>query len=455
MLKIIRLPAALLMASCLVLGSGSVLAQTRPNVIFIMTDDLGYGDIGVYGGTDIATPNLDGLANDGVRFTDFYSNGANCSPTRAGFMTGRYQQRVGFENPLGTVREIRAAGGFGLNADGRTLPQLLKNAGYSTGMVGKWHLGYEDDQIPNAHGFDYFFGFLYGLTDYYQHTDTDGVPDLWENDEPVEDEGYMTDMITEHAIEFIDDTAGGPYFLSVQYNAPHWPYQPPDMPSVARDNSDHLQPYDFEPGSREIYAEMVERVDQGVGAIIEAVDRAGAADNTLIIFTNDNGGEWLSRNQPLFQRKSSVWEGGIRVPAMMRWPGTIPAGTVTDQVGISMDLTATILAAAGADLPRDLELEGIDLMPIVAGQAPEVPRTLFWRTRTGQRAVRRGDWKYITQYPGFGELNFVFDLKRDIGERNDLAWSDRGRAVARELRPLLDAWEASVDADADAAALAD
>lgn len=441
--------AAILVASTVGLASVASNAQTRPNVIFIMTDDLGYGDIGVYGGNDIATPSLDRIAHEGVRFTDFYANAPNCSPTRTGFMTGRYQQRYGIESPLS---EKGSVDGLGLDADGRTLPQLLKNSGYVTGLVGKWHLGYEDNQVPNAHGFDYFFGFQAGFTDFYRHTDSLGNADLWENREQITREGYLTDLITERALAFIDEHASDSFFLSVQYNAPHWPYQPPDRPSVAVDNATHLHPYDEDPGSREDYAAMVERVDQGVGEIIEAIESAGLGENTLIIFTNDNGGEWLSRNQPLFQRKSSVWEGGIRVPTLMRWPGTIPAGMVTDQVGITMDLTATILAAANADVPRGLDLEGIDLMPIVTGRAPEVSRTLFWRTRGTQRGVRSGNWKYIVQYDGFGELNFVFDLSTDIGERNDLAWSERGQAVARELRPLLEAWEASIGADASALA---
>jgi arylsulfatase A-like enzyme len=436
-------PAALTIVACLSFASASAFAQTRPNVIFIMTDDLGYGDLGSYGGTDIATPRLDRLASEGVRFTDFYANASNCSPTRTGLLTGRYQQRYGIEVPLSFRGNVD---GLGLNADGRTLPQLLKNGGYATGLIGKWHLGYEDKQIPNAHGFDYYFGFQAGYTDYYQHTDSNGDPDLWENDKPVSEDGYMTDLITAHALRFIDDHAGEPFFLSVQYNAPHWPYQPPDAPSVARGNGDHLQPYEEDPGSREVYAAMVERLDQGIGEIIDAVDAAGLATNTVIIYTNDNGGEWLSRNQPLFERKSSVYEGGIRVPAIVRWAGTLPAGKLSHQVGITMDLTATILELAGAERPPDLE--GMDLMPILLGDMPEVPRTLFWRTRGGQRAVRSGDWKYITQYPGVGERNFVFNLRFDIAERNDLAWSPEGQAVARELRATLDQWEADVDAEA-------
>jgi len=190
---------------------------------------------------------------------------------------------------------------------------------------------------------------------------------------------------------------------------------------------------------------MLERADQGIGDIVTAVERAGLASNTLIIFTNDNGGEWLSRNQPLFQRKWSVWEGGIRVPTLMRWPGIIPEGLVSHQVGITMDLTSTILAATESTDPDDLE--GIDLLPIVTGQSAEVPRTLFWRTRGTARAVRSGDWKLIVQYAGYSELNFVFNLQQDIGERNDLAWSAQGQAVARRLRPLLDAWGTQVSAE--------
>jgi arylsulfatase A-like enzyme len=257
----------------------------------------------------------------------------------------------------------------------------------------------------------------------------------------------MTDLTTEHAVDFIEATAGSPFFLSVQYNAPNWPYQPPDSPSIAENNADHLQPDDENPGSREDYIAMVERVDQGIGEILAAVEAAGIDDNTFIIFTNDNGGEWLSRNDPLFHRKSSVYEGGIRTPALMRWPGVIPEGMATNQVGITMDLTRTILAAAGASEPHDLEFDGINLLPIVTGDAPVTERTLFWRTRGEARAVRSGDWKLIVEFAGFGEVNMIFNLQRDIGERNDIARTEQGKAVARQLRPLLDAWEAEMTAE--------
>src|SRR5690606_780253 len=411
----------------------------RPNIVFIMTDDAGYGDLGIYGAPDVRTPVLDQLARDGVRFTNFYSNGPTCSPTRAGLISGRYQQRYNVEAPLPTAPR---AEGRGLRAEGHSLPHLLKTAGYDTALVGKWHLGYEPDQSPEAHGFDYFFGFKAGFVDYYQHTNSDGEPDLWENGQLVTEEGYMTDLITERAVRYIRERRNGPFFLSVQYNAPHWPYQPPDRPSVAPRNAAHLQPWEDNPGTRADYVAMLERVDQGVGQILEALDEAGIADDTLVIYTNDNGGEWLSRNAPTTNRKFSVWEGGIRVPAIMRWPGVIPAGQVSEQVGITMDFTATMLAVAGATLPEGYTPEGIDLLPIVTGATPSVERTLFWRAGNAS-AVRSGDLKLIQQG---AQLFFVFNVREDPAERNDL--TNRSQADARRLYGLLRAWHEDVDAEA-------
>ena len=418
-----------------------------PNVVFIMMDDVGYGDIGSYGAPDVSTPNLDRLASEGTRFTDFYANAPVCTPTRVGFLTGRYQQRLGLEAPLSNARETTdgrlSTDGRGLVADGRTIPQLLKDSGYTTGLVGKWHAGYELDQSPNAHGFDEFFGFKSGFVDYYQHTNGTGADDLWENERRIQADGYLTDLITERAVAFVERHAARPFFLSVQYNATHWPYQPPDAPSVARDNARHLEAHSEDTGTRQQYVAMMERADQGIGEILEALERASLRERTLVIFTNDNGGEWLSRNAPLFNRKWTVWEGGIRVPAILSWPGVIPAGEVTGQVGITMDLTATILAAADATLPADLDLEGIDLLPILTDAQPEVERTLFWRAADGgSRAVRSGDWKLLVD----GRNAFVFDVRSDLGERRDLASSRQD--VARRLRALLDAWEMDVDRDA-------
>ncbi len=416
----------------------------RPNVVLVITDDVGYGDIGSYGAPDVRTPNIDSLARDGVRLTDFYANAPLCSPTRAGLVSGRYQQRFAVEAAIGTPG---AAGDQGLPPSGTSLPQLLKNGGYATALLGKWHLGYRSEFSPNAHGYDYFFGFKSGYTDYYQHSDGDGRPDLFENGMPTQETGYMTDMITAHTTRFIEQSATKPFFVEVAYNAAHWPYQVPDKPSVAIDHARHLQPQDDNTSTRADYVAIMERADQGVGQILRTLDRLGLARNTIVIYTNDNGGEWLSRGAPLFGRKWTLWEGGIRVPAIVRWPGHIRAGQVSPQVGITMDLTASILAATGTTVPPDANLEGLDIFPILEGRSPVVDRTLFWRTNAGghtQKAVRSGDLKLMID----GNTTMVFDVRRDVGERNDL--TNRRQDVAQRLRPLLTRWEADVDAEARA-----
>jgi arylsulfatase A-like enzyme len=436
---------ALLVLACLpaVPASAQDPGRERPNVVLVITDDLGWADVGAYGSPDVRTPNIDGLARDGIRLTDFYANGTTCSPTRAGLLSGRYQQRFGLEAPLPT--DPVRAGDLGLRATGYSLPQLLKNRGYATALVGKWHLGYKPEHSPNAHGFDYFFGFKSGYHDYYTHNDGDGKPDLWENDRPIERRGYTTDLVTDRAIAFIEQHAREPFFIDIAYNAPHWPYQVPGKPSAAPNNGHHVLPQDAEPSSRADYVAMVEHLDAGVGKVLAALERLGVANDTVVVFTNDNGGEWLSSMEPLTGRKWTVWEGGIRVPAIVRWPGRIPAGKVSDQVGITMDLTASILAVAGAQVPAEARLEGMNLFPVWEGKAPEVERTLYWRAKQpsrSQRAIRRGDWKVVDD----GGHTYVFNLRTDPSERHDLA--NRRRDVAQALWPLLAAWEADVDSEA-------
>ena len=424
-------------------------SSAKPNIVLILTDDMGWADLGCYGAPDVRTPNLDRLAREGTRLTQFYSNGVLCTPTRAGLISGRYQQRYGLEEALPSAGA--PGGDRGLPARGRSLPQRLRDAGYFTALAGKWHLGYQPEFSPRAHGFDAFFGLKAGYHDYYTHRGSDGKPDLWENDSLVERAGYTTDLITQRAVSWIEGHAGRPFFLEIAYNAPHWPDQRPDSPSVAFDHARHVMPGDSVTSTRADYVAMVERVDRGVGEVLHALERAGLGGRTIVVFTNDNGGEWLSNNGPLFNRKWTVWEGGIRVPAIVRWPGRVPAGRVSDQVGITMDLTASILAAAGAAVPAD-RLEGIDLFAILEGRAKPVERTLFWRTRAGnrlQKAVRGGDWKLVVD----GNHLFVFDLRSDPGERHDLA--ARRQDVARRLRPLLADWERSIDAEAKANAAAD
>src|SRR2546423_4408122 len=334
--------------------------SAKPNVVMILMDDLGYGDIGSYGVKDALTPNLDRLAREGVRLTDAYANASNCSPTRAGFVTGQYQQRYRIEWPLGADPGDSARG---LPVTGTTLPALLKRNGYTTGLIGKWHLGFKHETGPNAHGFDEFFGFLSGAVGYYTHQRGDGTPDLYENTSPVETSRYLTDEITAPAIDFVSRHASEPFFLEVAFNAVHWPYESPDMPDSARrsvkrvgDLALYDGPEDEHPVTRRTYVRMLERADEGVGQILAELDRRGITRNTLVIFTNDNGGEWLSPNAPLKERKSTLWEGGIRVPLILRWPGVLPARRGSNQVAITMDLTATILSVTGTKAPSSHKL---------------------------------------------------------------------------------------------------
>ncbi|HYE86141.1 MAG TPA: sulfatase-like hydrolase/transferase [Vicinamibacterales bacterium] len=441
---LIRLAAALFAAA--VVGANSQPSAPRPNVVLIITDDVGYGDIGSYGAADVKTPNIDRLARNGVRFTDFYSNGSTCTPTRAGLISGRYQSRYAMDRPLGVGPDLE----LGLPPLPYSLPKLLSNNGYTTALIGKWHLGFKPENSPLAHGFGSFWGYKSGYVDYYHHTRSDGEADLFENDQPTKADGYLTDLITKRSVDFITRNAKQPFFLDVSYSAAHWPYQVPDRPSKAIDNSRHVVAYDANPETRADYVKMMERADQGVGEIVAAIERHGLARNTLVIFTNDNGGEWLSRNAPLFNHKFTLWEGGIRVPAIVSWPGRIPAGRVTPQVGITMDLTATILAATGTAVPADARPEGINLMPMLDGTAPIAERTLFWRVRTAgldQRAVRSGNWKLIEE--GTARL-MLFDLSKDIGERNDL--SATRTDVVRRLRQQAVAWQKDVESEAKARA---
>jgi arylsulfatase A-like enzyme len=428
-----------------------VASPSRPNVVLIVADDLGYGDLSSYGAPDIKTPNLDRLALEGVRLTDFYANAPVCTPTRAALITGRYQQRVLLERPLGTDPANPTTGlEVGLPVTGRSLPQLMKNAGYATGLIGKWHLGFKPEYRPTRHGFDYFWGYLSGYIDWYTHVRGDGEPDLWENDTPSKVDGYFETEVTRRVVSFIADHAKAPFFLEVALGSPHWPFQSPYHPSVAvrRNNSMFTQPGDGDavPPTRADYAAIVEEADKNIGTILGALQQHGVASNTLVIYISDNGGEWLSRNAPFFHRKDTLWEGGVRVPAILRWPGTLPPAKVTAQVAITMDLTRTILGAAGADI-KDARLEGIDLLPLLRGSAAPIDRTLFWRAVYAgrqQRSVRSGPWKVLLD----GGAQMLFDVTHDPGERNDLA-AKRPDLVTK-LKAQIEAWEKDVDGEAAA-----
>lgn len=434
--------------AALILGASSqAQAQRQPNVVLVMMDDLGYGDLGSYGAPDVRTPNIDRLAREGVRLTDAYANGPVCTPTRAALISGRYQQRAGLEDVLTTSPADRE---LGLPALATSLPALLKANGYATGLVGKWHLGWKPEFGPMAHGFDEFYGFLSGAHSYYTNQAEifrvgAGSPDLFENTTPIEATGYLTDEITRRAVGFIARHADGPFFLEVAYNAVHWPFQPPDRPPTGAERRAarplRQMPDDSITATRQDYVRMLERADQGVGEILTELDQRGVTNNTLVVFTNDNGGEWLSRNAPLFHRKGTLWEGGIRIPLILRWPGGLPAGKVSKQVAITMDITASILAATGSRPPAGYRPDGIDILPILRGKAPLLERRLFWRwTRPArqQRAVRFGQWKLLVD----GSHLLLFDLSVDPGERTDL--TARRPDLVVTLSRLLTDWEADV-----------
>jgi len=430
-------------------------SATTPNVVLVIMDDMGYSDIGSYGASDAKTPHLDRLAREGVRLTDAYANGPMCSPTRAALISGRYQQRVGIEWALSSLADKDK----GLQVTGTSLPALLKKNGYATGLVGKWHLGFSPTVGPNAHGFDEFFGFLSGAVDYYTHRTGEGKHDLYENTTPVETPAYLTDEISRRASTFIDRHATTPFFLEVAYNAVHWPFQPPDLsaadprrttvprPHEAGDRRLFQMPDDAPPATRADYVKILENADRGIGVILAALERNAVANKTLVIFTNDNGGEWLSRNAPLYHRKGTLWEGGIRVPLIVRWPGHVAAGTTSKQVAITMDLTQSILAVTGTPLPTTYHPDGVNILPMLAGQAPTADREVYWRIgrpERQQKAVRAGRWKLLVD----GGQYLLFDLDADPGERTDLAL--RHPDIVVRLKQSIAAWEKDVDAKSSA-----
>ena len=392
----------------------------RPNIVVFFMDDLGYADLAIDGAPDVDTPNLDRLAREGVRLTHCYAAAPVCTPTRVAFMTGRYQHRIGIEN---VIAPSLATAQQGLPVSQPSLPRLLKDSGYATGLFGKWHLGSEPQFHPNRHGFDEFFGFLGGAVNYYSHLGEDGEHDLWENEKPVTVERYLTDEITARALSFIGRHASEPFFIDVAYNATHWPFHPPDLTAAPAHPeggpADVIRQWGGE-GTREDYVRMLERADQGIGEILATIDRLGLAPNTLVIFASDNGGEWLSNMGPLFNRKRSLFEGGLRVPCILRWPARLEGGRMSAQPAITMDLTATILEAARITPGEDFPLDGMDLVELLS--ASEIlERTFYWRgvQSPNQKAVRHGRWKYVGDSPLFPGL--LFDVVADPGERNDLA----------------------------------
>jgi arylsulfatase A-like enzyme len=382
-------------------------AATRPNILFILADDLGYGDLSCYGRPDYRTPVLDGLARQGLKFLSAYSAAPVCTPTRCALATGRYPQRleVGLREPL---KDPDAERDIGLPPNHPTVASRLKAGEYDTALIGKWHLGWKPEFGPNHHGYDEFFGILSGAADYFTHSG-----DLWENLAPVERVGYLTDLLSDRAAAYVSRKRTHPFFLSLHYTAPHSPWEGPE--DVAIGHEDHGSGPMTSGGSLKIYAAMMKSMDAGIGRVLRALTRARLDRNTLVIFTSDNGGERYSFNWPFSFQKMHLWEGGLRVPAIVRWPGVVPAGRSTEQAAITMDWSATMLAAGGVTADSSYPLDGEDLMPVCTGSRPAYDRTLFWRT-IERDAARQGKWKYLKESGN----EHLFDVVADPGEKSEL-----------------------------------
>jgi len=418
----------------------------RPNIVFIFVDDMGYGDIGCYGAPDARTPRIDQLARQGVRFTQFYSNGPECTPTRTALMTGRYQQRVmGLECAIGTGNVGRydeaiiqaRLHNLGLPVKQTVLPGALKARGYSAVAFGKWHLGYEKKFNPLAYGWDRFFGCLGGNVDYFTHRELSELPVLYADDKPVKRQGYMTHLITEEAVKFLRQKHDQPFLLYLPYTTPHFPYQGPhdEKLEITKDN--------FTIGTRKKYVEMLEDMDAQVGRILDELQRAGVAKDTLVIYASDNGGTKIAHHGKLRGTKGGLFEGGIRVPLIVRWPGHIKPGQVSNQLCVTMDLTASLLRVAGAE-PRQ-PLDGIDILDHIQKGTANFDRTLYWRARRGNRtwrAVRSGDMKYVQRVEADASQQWLFDLKKDPNETQDLRQTNPDQM--NQLKAKLKAWEQQV-----------
>lgn len=443
-----RLACVVLYAFCFFVSAEGK-DKDPPNIVFLLIDDMGYKDFSCMGSTDIQTPNIDRIAREGVLLTDCYASAPVCSPTRAAFLTGLWQQRTGIEWAIGlTSEEAKRVDGklvevhepftMGLMPNDAYLTPQLKMHGYGTAIYGKWHLGFKPEHNPVEHGFDEYWGIIGGQCDYYKYYYLGGMKQLYEKKEMTTAEGYITDLINERAVRYIREESKSPFFLYVPYNAVHHPYHVPGDPTQTYTNENKND------GTREGYAKMMGSIDKGVGEMFAALEEKGILDNTLIICTDDNGGERFSDNGPLFNHKTTLWEGGIRVPCVMRWPdGGLPAGKVSAQPAITMDLTVTIMAAAGIPQSNEHPMDGINLLPILRGeQEPIMDRTFCWRvnrTRRRMKAIRCGDWKYVQD----DMVEMLFNLRDDIGERNDLYY-DRLDKV-KELKAKLAEWEEEVD----------
>ncbi len=405
---------------------GAKPSSKPPNIVFILADDLGYADVSCYGRPDLKTPNIDRLAERGLRFLQAYANSAVCTATRTALITGRYQYRLrlGLEEPLVGNADV------GLPSEHPTLPSLLKKAGYSSTLVGKWHLGALPKFGPLQSGYDHFYGFRGGGGDYFSH-EGDGA-DLWDDDTPVHQVGYLTDLLGSRAVDVVNGYAksGQPFMISLHFSAPHWPWEAPgdqaESERLRQSGSGGL--HDFDGGSQKTYQRMIEAMDMQIGRVLQALEAHGLTENTIVIFTSDNGGERFADTWPFTGKKTELLEGGLRIPAIISWPARIPRGRTTEQVSISMDWVPTLLAVAGARQDPAYPTDGMNLLPMLTQSAAPVPRKLFWRYKANaQRAVRDGDYKFLKILNN----TFLFNVVEDPLERANL--KDRQKDIYHRL----------------------
>jgi arylsulfatase A-like enzyme len=426
---------------------GAVAVQ-RPNIIFIVADDLGYADLGCYGGRDApfgaVSPVLDGMAANGIKFTQGYSNSPVCSPTRFALITGRYQYRLrgAAEEPINS--SSRGSSILGMPPEHPTVPSLLRASGYRTALMGKWHLGYPPTFGPLKSGYEEFFGPMSGGVDYFTHCSWNGTHDLWFGEEERKDEGYLTDLISQRGVGYVQRMAPGakagtPFFLSLHYTAPHWPWETRDDGALAQEIKANL--FHLHGGNIHTYRRMIHHMDEGIGKVLAELNAQGLSDNTLVIFTSDNGGERFSDNWPLVGGKMDLTEGGIRVPWIAQWPSTIPTGGVSAQHCMTMDWSATVLDAAGAAPDAAFALDGVSMLPVLRNSTHQFHRPLHWRmNHRGQRALRDGDWKYLR----IDGNDYLFNIRQDERERANLCNHQPARLDA--MREAWLAWNATMPA---------
>ena len=418
----------------------------RPNIIFIVADDLGFADLGCYGGRDAAfgkvSPVLDQLANAGLKFTQAYSNSPVCSPTRFALMTARYQYRLrgAADEPINSKSKGSAT--LGLPAEHPTLPSLLKASGYRTALIGKWHLGYPPHFSPIKSGYEEFFGPMSGGVDYFTHCSNNGTHDLYLNDDEHSEEGYLTDLLSHRAVDYVQRMAASgqddqPFFLSLHYTAPHWPWETREDGDIAQSVKSNL--FHLDGGNIHTYHRMIHHMDEGIGWLMDALRDTKQLDNTLIVFTSDNGGERFSDNWPLVGGKMDLTEGGIRVPWIAHWPAVISAGAVSSQHCLTMDWSATMLDLGGATIPDSHPLDGISLRPVLQDPTHLIDRPLFWRmNHRQQRAMRSACWKYLR----VDGNDYLFNIDLDARERANLGHREPERLAA--MKQAWEDWEATM-----------